>query len=193
MTGATGAVGATGATGPQGPQGTVGATGATGPQGPQGLVGATGATGPQGPVGATGATGPAGSQGIVTFATTSGAGGNPTNSLAFIGPTVSVTITAGQKVKLDVTKALGTSVATGANSLNVFPCYQSQAGGSITTAGGGLFGLKVAQNTRIPISLNYIFSGLPAGTYIFGMGGLSSNAANWNDNDFGYVSVIVFN
>ncbi len=203
-TGPAGPQGAAGVTGPQGPAGATGADGAQGPQGvqgpvgPQGPAGAQGATGPQGATGAVGAVGPAGAQGptgpqgIVSFATLAGFGNNPTATTAFIGPTVNVSITAGQKIMMVVSKALGSTSAGGANSLNIYPAYQAGAG-VVTTQGGGIFGIACAQNTRETVSINYIFSGLAAGTYTVGMAGSSTNAANWNNNEYGYISAIVFN
>lgn len=183
-----GVEGPQGPPGPQGPAGPAGPTGATGPQGPQGATGFTGAAGPAGPAG------PQGPQGIVSTASTSGSGGNPTPANAFIGPTVNVTITAGQKILVIADKALGSTAAGGAQGLNIYVGYQATAG-AVTTFGGGIFGLRVPQNTRVPFSINGIISGLAAGTYTVGMVGscTAGQEVNWNSNEFGYVSAIVIN
>lgn len=212
-TGVAGATGATGTTGPSGPIGPAGATGATGPIGSIGPAGATGATGAAGPVGsagppgatgATGTTGPVGSigptgpSGVIAFASVAGAGlvgsggaiGGVNASNAFIGPTVNVTLSAGQRVYMQITKSLGTTQPN-AGGLNVFPCYQPLAG-ALTTQGGGIFGLAVVATLRINVDMNYVYSGLAAGTYTLGMCGSSTSSANWNNNEWGYLSVMVF-
>jgi archaellum component FlaG (FlaF/FlaG flagellin family) len=208
--GASGPAGATGATGPQGPagaagpQGPAGVTGAAGPQGPagpagpagpQGPTGATGAAGPVGPVGPAGPAGPQGPQGAgaaITFVTTSGSGLNPGAALAFIGPTVNVTLAAGQRAHMVVEKALGSTAAGGAIDLDTYPCHQLTGGGALTVNGAGIFDQRVPQNIRIPFGMNWVYSGLPAGTYTIGMCGFTSNAAAWNNNEWGYISALVF-
>ncbi len=184
--GPAGPAGATGATGPQGPAGPVGATG---PQGPAGPTGATGATGPAGPAGATGPAGPQGPSGVVGQGFASGFATAPTASTAFISPTVSVTITAGQKIFVSSNAALGAG-ANAATSLNLYICYQS---GTLTTFGGGTFGLTAAANQRQLYGLSAVITGLSAGTYLVGLCGASSNAANWTNNEYAYNSAIVFN
>jgi hypothetical protein len=197
-TGATGATGPQGPAGPQGPQGAQGAMGPAGPAGPQGPQGATGATGPQGatgatgPQGATGATGPQGPSGVVNFVTTAGAGNNPTGATAFIGPTVNVTLAAGQRAHIVVFKSLGSNAAGGGTSLNLYPCYQNVAGGVLTTQGGGIFGLTVPPAQRQLYGITWVYSNLAAATYTVGMCGSSSNSASWNNNEWGYISALVF-
>jgi hypothetical protein len=181
--------------GPAGPEGPAGPQGPTGAVGPQGPAGATGAVGPAGAAGPAGPQGPEGPQGIVSTAFTSGFGASQvTTTTGFIGPTVNVTITAGQKIFVDVNKALGSSIAGGANSLNLYIGYQSTAAGSnVQSYGGGILGLQCQQNTRQIYSMSGIISGLPAGTYSVGLVGFSPNAANWNNNEYGYVSAMVIN
>ncbi|HQU83470.1 MAG TPA: collagen-like protein [Pyrinomonadaceae bacterium] len=170
---------------PQGPQGIQGIQGIQGPPGATGATGAPGATGPAGP---------AGPQGIVGFVTSAGLGLSTISTTnTFIGPTVNVTVAAGQKVMMNVTKAMGSTAAGGATGLNIYPCYQNTAGGTLTTQNLGIFGLTSAQNDRQQFGINYIFSGLAAGTYTIGMCGSSTNAANWNNNEWGYISAIIFN
>lgn len=190
--GADGQPGLDGNPGPQGPQGPQGDVGPQGPQGPQGDVGPQGPQGDVGPQGPQGATGPQGAQGIVATYTTSTNGSDPVvgSAAAFIGPTLSVTVAAGQKVMMVVNKALGAG-ATAATSLNLWPCYQA-TGGTVTTAGGGILGYSCPANTRLNFGINYIFTGLPSGTYTFGLGGYTSSA-NWTNNEWGYISIIVMN
>jgi hypothetical protein len=56
---------------------------------------------------------------------------------------------------------------------------------------GGIFGLRVAQNTRQLFSLSAVIANLEPGTYQVALCGSSTNAASWNSNDFGYTSAIV--
>jgi hypothetical protein len=179
--------------GPQGLQGEPGPQGLQGPQGqpgPQGPAGTQGPQGIQGPAGAQGATGPTG---IVSTAWTNATGGNPLVTLGFIGPTLTVNVAAGQKVYVISSKSLGSTAVGGASDLKLYVCYQSTAmGAGIQTVGSGIFGLQTPQNTRNIYTLNADFI-TPAGTYLVGMCGSSGNAANWNNNEFGYVTAIVHN
>jgi len=178
-----GPAGPAGVQGLQGDPGPMGAMGPMGPQGPQGLQGAVG------PTGATGATG------VVAMAFNQGTGGNPTTATAFLGTTVQFVVSGTtQKVFVTSTKALGSTIAGGASNLNLYICYQSTVAGSpITTVGSGIFGLKVAQNTRIPMTVSAQVTNLAAGTYNFGLCGSSTAAANWNDNEYSYVSGFLAN
>lgn len=146
--------------------------GATGPQGPQGL---------QGPMGAAG---------IIQSYTTASTAAYPSSTLAFVSPTLTITVKAGQKVFLVATRAMGGYFA--ANELGIYPAYQSTAPNSpITNLNLGMYGLQVPANTRITFSVNGIFSNLAAGTYKFGMSGITSSA-NWINCEWGYVSALVF-
>ena len=88
--------------------------------------------------------------------------------------------------------ALGSTAPSGAGDLNVFPCYKGRSGGLVTD-GAGIFGLKVAQDTRITVGISRIFIGLASDEYEVGMCGYSGSAADWNFNDNGYVSAMVIN
>jgi hypothetical protein len=124
---------------------------------------------------------------------TQATGGNPTTSLTFLGPSVTVTVAAGQKIFVSGTKAFGSTAVGGATALKLYICYQSNVGGSpILTVGSGLFDLAVPQNIRLPFSLSADFTPLP-GTYLVGLCGSSANAANWNWNEWGYVTAMVHN
>jgi hypothetical protein len=204
--GTAGPIGPVGPQGPAGPQGIAGNDGAMGPQGPPGLTGATGLQGAQGPVGATGAagatgatgaTGPAGPQGVVTALYTSAFGGNSGGVITttdFIGATVQITVTSSsQKVLVIADKALGSTVAGGASGLNIYIGYKLSTGTSVNTVGGGIFGLQVSQNTRNVFSISGIITGLAPGTYIVGMAGVTTTPANWNNNEYGYVTAVLMN
>jgi hypothetical protein len=150
--------------------------------------------GPQGPAGPSGATGATGPTGIVSTAFTHATGGNPTSTITFLGPSVTVTVAAGQKIYVSGTKALGSTAAGGANQLKLYICYQSTAAGSsLTPVGSGLFDLGVPQNIRLPFSLSADFLPAAPGTFLVGLCGASPNAPNWNWNEWGYVSAMVHN
>ncbi|MFO0589012.1 MAG: hypothetical protein U0441_15790 [Polyangiaceae bacterium] len=190
-TGLVGPTGPAGPAGPAGPQGPAGADGPVGPQGPQGPQGPMGLTGPQGIQGLTGATGPAGSPGLVNSTFASYQGSDPVTgaTIAFIGPTATVTIVAGQKLHVVANKALGSTVAGGGTGLNLWICTQV-SGGSIAAWGGGSLGYNVPQNTRLSFGLNANVTTLAAGTYAVGLCGYGTN---FNSNEYGYVSVLVYN
>jgi hypothetical protein len=184
---ADGSVG-TGATGPQGPQGVAGAAGATGPQGPQGVAGAAGATGPQGPAGPS-------SGNVVSTAYTNGNVGTlaSVTAYAFLGSVATVTITAGQKVEVTATAALGTTSVGGA-TMSRLAIGQKISTATAPSANGNdwIENTQIGQNTRLPITLNTIFTGLAAGSYQFGMI-YQGGGTNWNNNDWSRVSVKIIN
>jgi len=190
--GPAGVTGSTGPAGPQGLQGAVGPAGNTGPAGPAGPAGTTGVAGPAGPVGPAG---PQGAQGIITAISNNLAVRPVTAALSFLSTTQTVTIAAGQKVLVIANAGMGSTAPGGANGLSLFPGYRNTSAGSITAFGGGIIGLTVPQNQRHTFGVNSVITGLPAGTYEFGLAGLavSAAAANWNGNDFAYVTVIVIN
>ena len=116
---------------------------------------------------------------------------------AFAGPTVTVTITStADVVYFTGNIAMGSTTAGGANNLNIFPSYTFN-GGAINTSGigGGIFGLRCAQNTRQTYGISYVFTNLAPGTYVFGVAATIDNApeiVKWNYNEYGYVSAIKF-
>jgi len=197
--GSQGPAGADGAQGPQGPAGMTGPAGpagATGPAGMTGPAGPMGMSGPSGPQGVQGPAGPQGPSGVVTATAASflGAfnGGGVGTVIEFIGPTVDVTVATGQKVYMTANKALGSTVAGGASGLNLYACFRSTvAGSSIFIQGNAMAALQVAQNTRIPFGISWVYQSLAAGTYTVGMCGAAAVPANWNFNEYGYVSALV--
>ena len=127
---------------------------------------------------------------IASTAHTSGNGNNVTATLDFIGPTVSVTTVAGQKVHVVVSKALGAG-ATAAAGLDLRVCSKNGAN-AIVSYGGAILGIQVPANTRIPMAMNGEF--VPgAGTFTVGMCGSAGTPANWNLNEFGYITATVIN
>jgi hypothetical protein len=115
----------------------------------------------------------------------------PTSTLAFLSPTVTATVSTGQKVLLNVNCALGAGGAGAAQGLNIWPGYRI-SGGSVTASGGGIFGLTCPINTRQVVSINGLITGLSAGTYSFGMVG-NTTGLNWTNNEYCYVTAVVIN
>jgi hypothetical protein len=101
---------------------------------------------------------------------------------------VSVTVGAGQKVFVTSDAALG-SLASGAGQLNIYICQQS--GPTLTTVGGGIFGLTVPPNQRHTFGISAVITGLAPGTYTVGMCGSSLAGANWNNSEWSYTSAMV--
>ena len=177
-----------------GPKGDKGDPGDPGPAGPAGM---------QGPPGMQGAAGPPGPSGVVATVFASGGGSSPQapnamQSFFFLANTAQVTITAGQKILVWSSKALGTSgVAAGAANLNIDICYQSTAAGSFPqdAGGGAVLGLRAAANTRQMYSLNAALTGLAAGTYQVGLCGYTdaTQVPNWNSHEYGYTTAVVTN
>ena len=132
---------------------------------------------------------------IVDFAWTSGYGTDPSNATTFLGPTTVITITApGQKVLVTANRAFGSSAAGGASDLGIAIGYRiAGAATEPITIGGWILGLRVPQNTRNSYGVSGIIEGLPPGDYEIGMAGSgNSGFANWNYNEYGYVTAIVF-
>ncbi len=129
---------------------------------------------------------------IATFFA-SGPGSNPQVELAFLSPVVTVTIAqTSQKVFVTASKSLGSSLSGGASQLNLYICYRLTTG-TIASIGDGIWSSQVPQNTRLPFNISGIITNRPAGTYEVGMCGTSATPANWNLNEWGYVSAIVMN
>jgi hypothetical protein len=132
---------------------------------------------------------------LATSGFNSGPGFNPTTTMGFLSPTVAVTITSStQRVHVTASKALGSTVVGGASGLNLAVGYNTTGAQSpVTTVGGWILGVQVTQNTRDVYSMNAIITGLAPGTHYFGLTGYAGTPANWNSNEYGYVSVMVFN
>lgn len=129
---------------------------------------------------------------VVLF--TSGSGNNPATTNNFLSTTATVTVTGpSQKILVTAHKAFGSTSATGANSLNLYIGYRlSGSTASPFSVGAGIFGNRVTQNTRVTMGMSGVISGLAAGSYSVGLVGLSADAANWNDNEYSYVTAVVY-
>lgn len=124
----------------------------------------------------------------------SGPGLNPTSTNQFLAQTVTVTVnSSAQKILVTSHKALGSTAATGANNLSLYIGFRPAGNtASPSTVGGGTLGNRVTQNTRITMGLSAMITGLAPGDYEVGLMGVSSEAANWNSNEFSYTTATVY-
>lgn len=117
-----------------------------------------------------------------------------TAAYAFLGPTVSVTVAAGNTIHVDAAALLGSTAGAGAQMTRLSACHQPSAGGALVDNDADWFDIvRVTTNTRVPMTVTQRISGLAAGTYNVGMCyqmGVGQ-AANWNYNDWVTLRVIV--
>ncbi|MCX4246715.1 hypothetical protein [Paraliomyxa miuraensis] len=131
---------------------------------------------------------------MIASAFGSGGGTNPNglaaNTWGFVGQTVNVTVAVGQRIHVTSHKYMGSSVdATG---LGTGICYQVQGGGGAPILqGGAMLGGQVSANTRIAWGASAVIQPA-AGTYTVGLCASSGVPANWNLNEWGYTSALVF-
>jgi hypothetical protein len=98
-----------------------------------------------------------------------------------------------QKILVTSHKALGSTSAAGATGLALFIGYRLVGDtGSPLNVGGGALGNRVAQNTRVTMGLSGVITGLSPGNYEVGLTGSSSDAANWNSNEYSYTTATVY-
>ena len=124
-----------------------------------------------------------------------------TDTWAFLGGSGAVpqvTTSAGQRIVVQSTAAMGTTVDGGAGDLKLDLCYKSTAADSAVRdlpGGAHVFDVTLLKNQRMPFSLSWTAT-LPAGTYqvgiCYGLINLDS-AAGWNANDWTRNMVQVYN
>jgi hypothetical protein len=190
-----GPAGATGATGASGPVGPPGATGADGPAGAPGADGAHGATGTDGVTGATGppgATGPAGPPGPTGpngVVSTHSWGGDVSDAIAgdatdyvFAGPTVTVTLAAGQTVAGVADAVLGFVAIPSPQAISYTLCFEPSSGGAVTPASNPTVPTAEAFNQNASFSASAAFS--PGqGEWRIGFCVLNDGSSALDDND----------
>lgn len=106
----------------------------------------------------------------------------------FVGPTVTVTTTAAQRITGAAEAPLG--VSTGTGSAYVGLCYQPSGGGTITNFVGGAYSIVEFNTTRMTYAASASIAP-GAGTWIVGYCVQNFGAQAINDNDFvnGWVQV----
>jgi hypothetical protein len=186
--GATGATGATGAEGAAGASGADGATGATGPTGARGDTGPKGITGPTGIPGPSGPAGPMGPPGPDGVVSTHAWGGDISDALAgsatdfvFAGPTVTVTLAAGQSVAGVADAVLGYVDQPQPIPISYTLCYQPTSGGALAPASNPTIPNAEASNQSASFSAVAAFSP-GAGEWRVGFCVLNEDDATLDDN-----------
>ena len=92
-----------------------------------------------------------------------------------------------------VEKSLGSTVAGGGTALRTLPVLPEHRGGELDhDPGWRNVGPDRAAGQRQLFGINAVFSGLTTGSWIVGMCGSSTNAASWNNNEYGYITALVF-
>jgi hypothetical protein len=131
--------------------------------------------------------------GVVGSSFSSSFGGSPTDTWDFVTSTPTVTITEpGQKIFVVSNKAFGSANAGGADDLDLAIGYRATgSSGAPNLIGGGVLNNQIQQNDRIVMGLSGIISGLAPGTYQVGLAAKSTDAANWNSNEYSYTTAIV--
>ncbi|MCL4222761.1 MAG: hypothetical protein KJZ65_15485 [Phycisphaerales bacterium] len=132
--------------------------------------------------------------GVVYANFTSGPSNTPSAINQFLSPTLTVTISAGQKIVVIANRAFGTTSAGGAGNLDLYIGYRDAGSGAApTNYGGGMFNLTAVQNERTAFGISGVIAGLSAGTYEVGMTGDDDGNGQWNNNEWGYITVMVIN
>jgi len=131
--------------------------------------------------------------GLADWAFLSGFGFNVTSAYGFISVAPQVTITSSsQKVHVTATKAMGSTAAGGASDLDLVIAFNTTGASTpVTTVGGAILDNRCAPNTRQNYTMSAIVTGLAPGNYYFGLAAKSGSAANWNSNEWSYVSIMV--
>lgn len=115
-----------------------------------------------------------------------------TSHLSFLVFPAIVTITETAGIMINSTRTLGTTTGITTGTFNIYICYRNTNGGNIITMGGGMLGLRLPANSRIPFSLSYSTPLLPAGIYEVGLCGACSDPSQWNSNDWGYTTAMAY-
>ncbi len=180
-----------GPTGPKGDKGDAGTNGTDGAPGAKGDKGDRGTDGAPGPKGDAGPTGPSG---VVGWAQgSSSLPGQVSSTPGFIGATAAIDISAGTKVHMTANQTLGANtVPPGTHPrLSLSPCYRRAS--TLTSVNEGEHSVSQEQAGSQLASITYVFSGLPAGTYEFGMCATATSDADlWDANAGGTVSLLAF-
>jgi hypothetical protein len=124
----------------------------------------------------------------------SGFGSEPATTNRFLSATVTVTVNSlSQRILVTSNKAFGSFAATGADGLNLYIGYRTNGSpAEPQTVGTGIFGNRVAANTRVTMGLSAVITSIPPGTYEVGLVGSSAAATNWNFNEFSYTTATLY-
>ncbi len=123
----------------------------------------------------------------------SGPGTIPQSTTQFLSTILTITVDSGQRVYVSANQTFGTLSPSGAGNLDLYIGYRvAGSGAAPTLVGGGMLNIAVPQGMRMPFGISGVISGLPAGTYEVGMAGDDDGDGNWNNNEWGYVSALIF-
>ncbi|MHC1774995.1 MAG: hypothetical protein AB9834_06220 [Lentimicrobium sp.] len=128
---------------------------------------------------------------ILSFNQASGFSTIPSDLDFLVFPAI-VTITETAGIMINSSRTLGTTAGITTGTFNIYICYRNTNGGNIITMGGGMLGLRLPANTRIPFSLSYSTPLLPAGIYEVGLCGNCNDPSQWNSNDWGYTTAMAY-
>lgn len=117
---------------------------------------------------------------------------NISSTLGFLVVPAIVELTETANIMIHSTRGLGTTTGITTGLLNIYVCYRNVSGGAITTLGGGILGMRLPANARIPFSLSYSTGFLPAGVYEVGLCGNCIEPSQWNSNEFGYTTGMAY-
>lgn len=115
-----------------------------------------------------------------------------TSDLNFLVFPAIVTLSETAGIMINSSRTLGTTTGITTGTFNMYMCYRNTNGGSLITMGGGMFGMRLPANTRIPFSLSYSTPLLPAGIYEVGLCGDCSDPSQWNSNEWGYTTAMAY-
>jgi len=73
--------------------------------------------------------------------------------------------------------------------LNLYICHETN--GNLVPVGGGVMSLRAAADSKHLFTLSATITGLPAGSYHFGLCGFSTDGGSWNSNEYSYTTVLV--
>ena len=119
---------------------------------------------------------------------------DPGGVSTILTPTLTVSVQSGQRIHWTGSAAFGTQVAGGTTGLYLWPCYRSTTPGSNwVNVGSNLAGLGVARSLATSVFTVNATQSLSTGSYQLGVCGASSSPANWNYNDYAYISAVVIN
>lgn len=128
---------------------------------------------------------------ILSFDQASGFSAIPSDLNFLVFPAI-VTLTETAAIMINSSRTLGTTTGITTGTFNIYICYRNTNGGNLINMGGGMLGLRLPANSRIPFSLSYSTPLLPAGTYEVGLCGACIDPSQWNSNDWGYTTAMAY-
>lgn len=110
--------------------------------------------------------------------------------MAFIAPTVTVTVGLDQRIVVISQATLGSN-GTSAGALTLGICHATNGAAPLLAPGSSVNGLRIPADTRVTFPIMALITGRAPGTYTVGLCGQAANAA-WSSNAGGSTYAIVF-